>query len=263
MMEWARRHKLILAVLCFVAFSASLTIASNRVRVGLINLVSTSYAYLSRDVSEPQFTVARVEGTGPNRIYLFHGMMTDEDQWSEAGLEPLDEIDMQRVYVRLVVDDSSYFTDDGARYCDAFRNWMNQTQAKLDAKSPANLTFAAGVSYGGLHSLLAAAELDFIDGFVALIPSFYVSRIPRYRFQSNDRCKPENYADYPDGAIYYITSDFVGSSDIIPQFARSRGLNARSFDLDTHRFDEKLSRASASYLRDLAARLETAGETEQ
>lgn len=213
-----RRWRFLLLALAVVAIA--LAMASNRVRGTAYYLSKSAFAAIEGETPEPVFEVARIEGKGDIRLYLLHGLENDESQWDLSALEAINSMDAQRIYVRLVVDDPSYFNDGGKLYCQAFFGWMAATQAKLNRAAQPSHTYVAGVSYGGLHAILAAGQLDFVDGYIALMPALELGRLPLFEFQSNNHCNPYNFQTYPPGFVSYAKDDDLVGAELIREFAK-------------------------------------------
>lgn len=186
-------------------------------------LVAKSFAsYAMARSSKPVFRVASVKGHGRVRIYLIHGMKTDHRQWGLAPFNDLQKPGEQVVLIDLPKPTPDFFNDRGAGYCKAFVRWMRQTDAQLDAQyGRPERKSVAGISYGGFHALVAAANMPQLDAYAALSPVTDISVLPEFRWQSNAACSPLTSPPKKRGIIAWSLDDKRVNATLIRVVAKA------------------------------------------
>lgn len=126
--------------------------------------------------------VSGYKPTGPKvvytkRIYLMHGLRSTkadfENEPFKSWVDGLKQNNYDIVTFNLPYATEAMFdTDGGAQYKQDFIELMNMVIDAVEAKNgPAAVNIAGGVSWGGLHSLMAVEELDgFFDQYFAYVP---------------------------------------------------------------------------------------------
>ena len=119
------------------------------------------------------------------RVFLFPGMPGTSSQWTEQPQRELRELLLQNeievISLAVPLASPGNFVK-GQAYRDGFSNYVRQTLGKVDhAHGRKGRTIVGGISYGGLHAMMAAALFpsDFTEWF-ASFPVVKLSALSGY-----------------------------------------------------------------------------------
>jgi hypothetical protein len=108
------------------------------------------------------------------RIYLFHGY-NSPGMWTSST--PLDLVnglkaDGHEVVLPVLPDGQTcFFANGGWQYREQFIAALNTIKASVEtAHGPATKNIVGGISYGGLHAMMAAASTGHFTGWFAHLP---------------------------------------------------------------------------------------------
>ncbi len=186
------------------------------------------YSFIKSAISAPHPPTfsenEKVIPGGPRRIYLFHGIWDDHTFWDDAPYSEFVKMrsDDQLVIVDLPIAQPHFFKDGGLKYCKAFDAWFRKLDAGLDRTSGRRQPkIAVGVSYGGLHAMLAAGRHSFIDAYAAVSPVIKMSALDEFWFVENDQCQANSGAlRKKPGIVTYGTADDRVDTTLIRAFVR-------------------------------------------
>jgi pimeloyl-ACP methyl ester carboxylesterase len=108
---------------------------------------------------------------------------------------------------------------------------LSLVDAQLDRKYGAPPEKAvAGVSFGGMLAIVAAAGVPAIKRYVALSPVTKLSSLEEYKFQSNDFCSPLVLKPNKPGFITYSKDDARVDAHLIAEAVPSLGASSSVTD---------------------------------
>ena len=168
------------------------------------------------------------------RVYLIHGLPGYLNYWDAPSRQPLLDALLlngaQVVVLKLPDAQQAYFGDGGATYCRAFDAWFDNMTQAIEKQYGEARQYTVGVSYGGLHAMLAA-EHPQIAGWVAISPVTDISRLAEFRFQSNDKCRadPRVVGSKPGLMIFGRSDQRVGTDLMEAEARRIREAGATDF----------------------------------
>jgi hypothetical protein len=259
-----------LAIAVF-AVAAVFAVGGGSVRTGAKRLQSAVDAAKAAP-GAPVFdgaVLVRSPATAPRaRVFLFPGLRTGQEFWAAqpyAGfVDDLVHAGHQVVLAALPYAHASFYADGGRVYCDSFRRWLAATMQQLEAahgKAPRQI--AAGVSYGGMHAMIAAA-VPGIHGFAAVSPVTDVGALNEFWWASNEHCGPgavlPQLAAIP-GVIVYQDRDRRVRGEFTTALVEQ--LRERGAPLTVHRIDSPEHRITEEILAEVTKWIEKeAGRTE-
>lgn len=132
------------------------------------------------------------------RVYLFPGL--DVNVSADFGEGPLKEMvnrlraGADVVLVPLPVPTACIFDHGGERYRQRFTATLRALVIAMDAAHGARLNIAGGVSYGGLHAMMAAATVDRFSGWFAMLPVVRLDALAEFPDLDVPRFNPLNEA---------------------------------------------------------------------
>ena len=144
--------------------------------VGIYKLAAVVDDRFNRDVSfSTDFGFQPANGRALGRIYLFHGLRASSAYWRQDPYNILTFALRHSGYELIAVDlpyvRRAHFVDSGELYCTAFRSSIQRIITAVDAKHGKALQqLALGVSWGGLHAMIAANHFGMFERFVAVAP---------------------------------------------------------------------------------------------
>lgn len=114
----------------------------------------------------------RIVNSAPGpRVYLFSGFPGDKTQWSQEPQislsNSLDAAGYQVVLLAVPVAMPELFVSYGKVYRLEFESYVRSTIEKIDAEYGHRKSFVGGISYGGLHAIMAS---HMFDGWFAHLP---------------------------------------------------------------------------------------------
>ncbi|WP_347270972.1 hypothetical protein [Rhizorhabdus histidinilytica] len=128
------------------------------------------------------------------RIYLFSGLHNGPGMWDQPMFRPLVKHLLANGWQIVIMDShvtvARHFDDGGISYCRALREWIDDTDHRLDRATPARHRVLFGISFGGYQAMMATAQLPWVDGYVAISPVTRIQALSEFWFQNNDRCNP-------------------------------------------------------------------------
>lgn len=154
----------------------------------LAALVFAGMAYF-----QPSLRVSEVVGSGPQRVYLFHGKNQSPDIWKQAPYRSVIVPGVQYVLIAADPPQARHWALGGAIYCHTIRSFVAETEKAL---SPAD-SRAIGFSMGGFNAAVSGLP------YAAVAPVTDIRNLREWsHLQANDKCKPE-----PGGLVLYLDGD--------------------------------------------------------
>lgn len=160
-----------------------------------------------------------VYGSGDNRVILIHGIWSDKSYW-ETGYakelkEKLVENNFQVITFTFPNTTDETWVNNGLTYRRSYLNYMNWLLKDLDDKYPiSGNNIVGGFSFGGLHAMVAASDIEEINNYFAIMPSMDISRVVK---------NVSNKNFYPIDSKLINKSGFVisGSKDTLVNYKLS------------------------------------------
>jgi len=117
-------------------------------------------AWVSALVIEPQaidFNYEVIPGSSGHRIYLLHGLRDNRNFWRREPYSAFTEVMLEAGHEIVLLDlpyaHANFLNEDGAQYCNTFREFMISLQADLGQTDE---TVVVGASWGGWHAMMIA-----------------------------------------------------------------------------------------------------------
>lgn len=220
--------------------------------------VEAAVAAPQQPVFDALVQIRSPDGVPRARVFLFPGLRAGQEFWETAPfaefVEQLLRDGNQVVIAGLPYAQASFWKDGGEAYCRQFGGWLAETLRQIEqVHGTVSRQIAAGVSYGGMHAMIAAATLPEVEGFAAVSPVTDVGALNEFWWLTNDQCNPAAFAAglaKKPGFVAYQDRDHRVNGELTTTLIQN--LRARGATLDVQRQDSRDHESTPAILERVA-----------